>query len=70
MKKYEVKILSYIANFRKVIFICPLCRENNSLVLDDEQQREKKFRCDGCRQSYLAGVSSLEPILSSMGKDV
>ena len=66
MEKFEVKILSYIGNFRKVLFICPVCRENNSAVLDNEDVREIEFRCDGCRQKYTATLNSLNDIISSM----
>ncbi|MCM8526277.1 MAG: hypothetical protein NE327_07155 [Lentisphaeraceae bacterium] len=66
MEKFEVKILSYIRNFRKVLFICPLCRENNSFVIENEAQKEFKFKCDCCRKDYIAGVQSLEEIIKSM----
>jgi transposase-like protein len=68
MEKYEVKILSYIRNFRKVMFICPLCRENNSCMLKSEEERTFDFKCDNCRKSYTLDLSSLEAIISSMGK--
>lgn len=66
MQKFEVKILSYIRNFKKVLFICPLCRENNSFVIDSEEVTEFKFKCDCCRKEYVAGIASLEEILKSM----
>ena len=67
MEKFEVKILSYIRNFKKVLFICPLCRENNSHVLENEDVKEFEFKCDCCRKEYTAGIQSLEEILKSMG---
>jgi hypothetical protein len=67
MEKYEVKVLSYIRNFKKVIFICPLCRENNSSMLESEELRDFEFRCDSCRKTYRVGLLSLEPIIASMG---
>lgn len=66
MDKHEVKILSYIGNFKKVIFICPLCRENNSLMLKDASQREVEFRCDGCRQKYIADLKQLNAIIDTL----
>lgn len=66
MEKHEVKILSYIRNLKKVLFICPLCRENNSFILESEEQREFEFKCDCCRKEYITGVQSLEEILKSM----
>ena len=66
MEKYEVKILSYIKNFRKVLFICPLCRENNSAVLESEDTRELDYRCDGCRRKYTVSLTSLGAIIASM----
>ncbi len=67
MDKFEVKILSYIRNFKKILFICPLCRENNSHVLENEGSKEFEFKCDCCRKEYIAGVQSLEEIIKSMG---
>jgi len=67
MQTYEVKILSYIRNFKKILFICPLCRENNSYVIENEEVKEFKFKCDCCRKEYVAGIQSLEEILKSMG---
>ena len=67
MEKFEVKILSYIRNFRKLLFICPLCRENNSHIIESEDVKEFKYKCDCCRKDYIAGVESLEIILKSMG---
>jgi transposase-like protein len=67
METFEVKILSYIRNFRKIIFICPICRENNSCVIADEAVLSSTFKCDGCRKSYTADFSQLKNILISMG---
>ena len=67
MEKYEVKVLSYIRNFKKVIFICPLCRENNSCMLESEELRDFEFKCDSCRKTYRVGLLSLKPIIASMG---
>jgi hypothetical protein len=68
MQKHEVKVLSYIRNFKKVIFICPLCRENNSFMLKNEDDREVEFRCDACRETYLANFEQLVPIIASFRK--
>ena len=67
MQKHEVKILSYIRNFKKVIFICPICRENNSLMLSSEVDREVKFRCDACRETYLTDLVQLSQVTGSLG---
>ena len=68
MQRHEVKILSYIRNFKKIIFICPICRENNSLILDREDLEEQEFRCDSCRQKYLVGLAQLPAIIEMTGK--
>ena len=67
MEKKQVKILSYIRNFKKIIFICPLCRENNSLMLKDEALQEVEFKCDSCRQHYIVDLQPLQGIIESMG---
>ena len=67
MQTFEVKILSYIRNFRKVLFICPLCRENSSFVIESEEVEEFKFKCDCCKKEYTAGIQSLQEIIKSMG---
>ena len=68
MQRHEVKILSYIRNFKKILFICPICRENNSVMIDNEDVREVEFRCDGCRKKYIAGFDQLGPIIEMTGK--
>ncbi len=66
MEKHEVKILSYIRNFKKIIFICPVCRENNSHIVANENISEFTFKCEACRKQYIAGVNSLQEILKGM----
>jgi transposase-like protein len=66
MEKHEVKILSYIRNFKKIIFICPICRENNSHIIKDENIREFDYKCEACRKQYIVGVNSLQEILKGM----
>ena len=68
MQRYEVKILSYIRNFKKILFICPVCRENNSIMIDNEDIREVDYRCDCCRQKYIAGFDQLGAIIEMTGK--
>ena len=68
MQKHEVKILSYIRNFKKIIFICPVCRENNSVMIDNEDVREIEFRCDACKEKYVAGLDQLDAIIETLGK--
>ena len=41
MQKYEVKILLIFVTSRKILFICPICRENNSIMIDNEDIRLK-----------------------------
>ena len=67
MEKYQVKVLSYIGNFKKVLFICPICRENNSIMLLSNDQTEVKYKCDCCRKEYIIGLDSLQDIMKGMG---
>ena len=64
MNLIKIKILSYIANMRKIIFACPLCGENNSLVHDESIGEEKhiKFRCSNCGRSFNGDFSSLNDL--------
>ena len=67
MEKHKVKILSYISNFKKVLFICPVCRENNSIMLLSEDQETIKYKCDACRQQYIVDLAELPGIIAGMG---
>lgn len=57
----KIKILSYIGNMQKVIFACPMCSENNSLILTEDQCKDYliKFRCQNCGRSAKRDFSEL-----------
>ena len=65
MEKYQVKVLSYIGNFKKFIFICPICRENNSIMINDVNASEVVYRCDACRQKYLIDQQPLKQYMKA-----
>ena len=64
MNVIKIKILSYIKNMRKIIFACPLCSENNSLVHEDLISAETliDFRCPNCARSFRGDFSSLQEL--------
>ena len=64
MNLTKIKILSYIANMRKIIFACPLCGENNSLIHEEFKGEEMhiKFRCYCCGRSFNGDFSSLNDL--------
>ncbi|MEN9362600.1 MAG: hypothetical protein RL095_4135 [Verrucomicrobiota bacterium] len=46
----KLRILSYIRNFRKVVFTCPRCQEPSSVQLNaDLSDCIRPYRCDNCR---------------------
>ena len=49
---------------RKIIFACPLCSENNSLIHEDLQASEIliEFQCPNCARSFRGDFSALTDI--------
>lgn len=68
MNVIKIKILSYIKNMRKIIFACPLCSENNSLIHEEFTSEETliDFRCPNCARSFRGDFSSLQEIEQSV----
>ncbi|MDD7987380.1 hypothetical protein PQO01_20705 [Lentisphaera marina] len=61
MNVIKIKILSYIRNMRKIIFACPLCSENNSLIHDELNDAAIliDFKCPNCARSFRGDFSAL-----------
>ena len=64
MNVIKIKILSYIKNMRKIIFACPLCSENNSLIHDEALGTEIiiDFVCPNCGRSFSGDFSGLNEL--------
>jgi len=69
MNLIKIKILSYIANMRKIIFACPLCGENNSLIHEEVLNKERSidFRCSNCARLFKGDFSSLNELSIELG---
>ena len=60
----KIKILSYIGNMKKVIFACPMCRENNSLQLSETDLEDYliQFRCSNCGRTAKRDFSKISEL--------
>ena len=56
----KVKILSYIANMNKLLYGCPFCRAQNSMILKTDEIKTASHKCAQCRKSYEIDISALE----------
>ena len=54
------KILSYIANMNKLLFACPKCWAQNSVILKEGGKEEFHHKCQHCRQEYDIDIRVLE----------
>ena len=64
MFSQKIKILSFIKNMRKIIFACPICLENNSIILDEDLPDDMiiKFKCQVCARSISGDFHNLQQI--------
>lgn len=65
MNAEKIKVLSCIKNLRKIIFACPRCLDNNSIILPQTIADTQKHRCDSCRQSYDMDLSDVKPFFEN-----
>ena len=64
MHSPKIKILSFIKNMRKTIFACPICLENNSIILPEELPDDMiiKFKCQVCARTVHGDFCNLKQI--------
>ena len=56
---HKVKILSYIKNMNKLLYVCPFCYTSNSMILNSEELDFTQHKCAQCRKEYDMDISAL-----------
>ena len=56
----QAKILSYIGNMNKLLYACPYCWAQNSMILKPEEKTTASHKCAQCRKAYEIDISALE----------
>ena len=56
----KIKILSYIANMNKLLYACPYCRNQNSMILNPHAIHKADHKCAQCRKEYEIDLTALD----------
>jgi hypothetical protein len=55
----SVRCFAIIANMRKIVFPCPLCREQDSCIVPADAKTSCPHKCAHCRGEFLIDLRSV-----------